>query len=51
MWLVVDLSMDTKRSCFKEDIGLCAENMLTILGSIVNIMGWEGGRGQSYVID
>lgn len=38
-WLDADLRMDTKKaSCFKE-IGLHAQNLLTILGSILE------GRG------
>ena len=27
-----------------EDIGLCAQNMITMIGSIVNII-WKGGGG------
>ena len=37
VWLGVDLKMDTKKTCSKE-IGLHAKNMLTIIGSIVNII-------------
>ena len=37
MWLGVDLRMDTKKTRSKE-IGPCAHNMLTILGSIVNMI-------------
>ena len=37
MWLRVDVSTDTKK-----DIGLRAQNFLTPLGSIVNIIGGWG---------
>lgn len=39
MWLGVNLKMNTKRSC-EEDIGLCAQNWLIIVGPRVNIIGW-----------
>jgi hypothetical protein len=38
MWLGVDLRMEVKKMCLKE-IGQCAENMLTILDSKVNMIG------------
>ena len=41
MWLGVDLKSDTKKTCWKE-AGLCAQNMLTILGSVVNMKGGGG---------
>jgi hypothetical protein len=40
MWLGVDLSTGSKRHVCSNEIGLWAENMLTILGSIViNMIG------------
>ena len=39
MLLELYLRMDTKRTCVQKEIGLYAQNMLTILGSIVNMMG------------
>ena len=39
MWLDVDLRVGIKRHVFLEEIGLCAQNMLTILGAIVNMIG------------
>ena len=38
MWLGVDPRADTKKMCLK-DTGLRAQNILTILGSIVNMVG------------
>ena len=40
MWLGVNLRTDIKKEdmCLKE-IGLHAQNMLTILGSIANVIG------------
>jgi hypothetical protein len=38
MWLGVDLKMDTKDT-FLTEIGLCAHNMLTILGPISDMIG------------
>ena len=40
VWLHVDLRMDTKKTSFKEKIGLCAQNLLPILGSTVNLIRW-----------
>ena len=37
IWLGVAPTTDAKKTCSKE-IGLCAQNMTTILGSIVNII-------------
>ena len=39
MWLGVDLRMDTKKDAFLEDIGLRAQNLLTILNSRINMVG------------
>ena len=52
VWLDVDLRMDTRRTCFLEDVRLCVGNLVTILGSIFDIMvvGGRGGGGQSYMI-
>ena len=41
-WLRADLIMETKKTCLKE-IGLSAQKLLTILGSIVNIIWGERG--------
>lgn len=38
MWFGMAPRTGTKTKCLKE-IGLCAPNMITILGSIVNIFG------------
>jgi hypothetical protein len=38
-WLGVDLRMDTKNTCIKKRFGLSAQKLLTILGSIVNVVG------------
>ena len=38
VWLVVTLRTPKRHHVFKE-IGLCVQNMLTILGSIVNMIG------------
>ena len=38
MWVGVDLRMDTTKHMLKR-IDLHAQNMLTILGSIINMMG------------
>ena len=38
MWLVVDLRMNLKNTCVFKEIGLHAQNMLPILGSIVNMI-------------
>ena len=37
-WLGVALQMDTKKDKCLKEIGLCAQDMITILGSIVNII-------------
>lgn len=39
MWLGAGLKMDTKKSMCLKEIGLHAQNMLTILSSIVNMIG------------
>jgi hypothetical protein len=39
-WLGVPPRTDTKKMCLKE-IGLCVQNMITALGSIVNIIGGD----------
>ena len=39
MWLGVAPRIDTKKTYLKET-GLHAQNMITILGSINNIIGW-----------
>ena len=36
--LGVDLRMDTKKYMCSKEIGLCAQNILTIMGSVVNII-------------
>ena len=36
--LGVDLRMDTKKHMCSKEIGLCAQNILTIMGSVVNII-------------
>ena len=33
--------MDTKKTCVFKEIGLHAQNMITILGSIVNMIGGD----------
>ena len=38
----VALKMDSKSTCVLKRIGPCAQNMLTIPGSVVNIMGGGG---------
>ena len=38
MWSGVAPKVETKEMCVKE-IGLCAQNMIIILGSIFNIIG------------
>ena len=38
MWLDVDRRTDTKEMCVQERIGLHAQQMLTIVGSIVNMI-------------
>ena len=44
MWLCVDMRMDTNHICIVclKDIGLRPQNMVTILGSIVNMIGRGG---------
>ena len=39
MWLGVDLWMDTKKEMYLKDIGLWAQTMLVILGSVINMSG------------
>ena len=39
LWLGMDLNTDTKKDMSLEEIALCAQNMLTILGSILNMIG------------
>ena len=48
MWFGVDPRMDTKKkTCVQKEIGLCAQNILTILqGSIVNS---ESGNPKTYM--
>ena len=36
-----------KYTCLSE-IGLGAQNSIYVLGSVVNIIGWEGGRGHAW---
>ena len=44
MWVGVDVRTNTKKDMHSEEIGLQAPNLLTILGSKVNIIrGWGGG--------
>jgi hypothetical protein len=38
VWLELDLKTDTKKDIFNKHIGLHAQNMFTILGSIINII-------------
>ena len=39
-WLGVDLRFrDTKDTCVESRIGLCAQDLLTILGSLASIIG------------
>ena len=42
MWLGVDLKKRTKINMYLEEIGLRAQNILTILGSLVNNIGRAG---------
>jgi hypothetical protein len=46
MWLGVTSRMDTKNACVQKKIGMCAQIMITIIGSIVNITKW--GEGDLY---
>ena len=39
MWLGVAPRMDAKKDLCLKEIGLCAQNMITILSSIVNMIG------------
>ena len=39
MWLDLAPRTDTKKTCVKKEIGLRAQNMITILSSIVNLIG------------
>ena len=39
MWSGVTPRTDAKDVCLKEIVGLCAKKKITILGSIVNILG------------
>ena len=39
LWLGVDLTTTTKKTMCLKEIGLCAHNTLTILGSIVSMVG------------
>ena len=41
-WLRADVITETKKTCLKE-IGLRAQKLLTILGSVVNIIWGERG--------
>jgi hypothetical protein len=44
----VDLRTYTA-TCVKKEIGVCAQNVLIVLGSIVNIIpGWGGGYIPNY---
>ena len=45
MWLGVAPRKDTKKDTWLKDIELHAQNMTTILDSIVNIIRREGRRG------
>ena len=42
MWLGVDLRMDNQKDMCLEEIGLCAQSMITILGATINIIGGGG---------
>ena len=35
--------MDMKKTCVQKRLGLHAQKMLTVLGSIINIIGGGGG--------
>ena len=39
MWLGVDLKADAKKEMSSQEIGFHAQNMLSIWGSILNIIG------------
>ena len=41
MWLSLAPKMDTKKTCLSKEIGLHAQDMITISGSKVNITGGE----------
>ena len=50
VWVRVGLRMDTKKASCSKEIGLCAQNMLTFLGSIVNMVGSGWGELYDYLM-
>ena len=41
-WLIMDLKTHTNKICVPNEIGLRAQNLLTIMGSMVNMIGGGG---------
>ena len=43
IWLSVDLRMNTQKTWNLKEVGLCVQNMLTILDSVFNMNRGGGG--------